>query len=132
MSMDKNYREYIIGKLTAPGADDILYDTEDKLTARECLYITLRRSGLNKYAEQMIEDHVFAPERLLWLNRYLGRVSDSEYYRKRAQLADKRRERELAQAEREERMMEVRAQQSGTKEYHQAHNQLKLNNQRKR
>lgn len=134
MSMDKKnaYREYLIDKLTLPGADDILYDTQDKLTAREFMYLSLRRAGLNKYAEQMVEDRVFGPERLLWLNHYLGRVSDTEYYRKRARLAEKRRLREITRAENEERMMEVRAQQQGTKEYHQAHNQLKLNQHRKR
>lgn len=134
--MAYTYRNWLIDKHTelrqGQDWDTPIYQTRDCLTGHEFLYLALRRMGYNKYAEAITRSGVLGPERLLWLDHSLGRITDTVYYRERAQLADLRRERELAQAEREEQMMEVRAQQSGTKEWAASHNTLKILNQRKR
>ena len=132
MTMDNEKARWIRDSSQPHRWNEPITTTRDCLTGDELLYLSLRRMGYNKYADAMVRAKTFSPERLLWLNHYLGRVSDSEYYRERARMAEQHRLNDIARAEKEQRMMEVRAQQSGTKEYHQAHNTLKLNQYRKR
>ena len=130
--MDNAYKKWLIDSVKPPGWNEPIAETRDRLTGDELLYLSLRRMGYNKYADAMVRAKTFSPARQLWLNHYLGRVSDAEYYRERERLAEQHRLRDITRAEKEQRMMEVRASQSGTKENTQYHNTLKLNTYRKR
>ena len=130
ITVDKNYRKWL-GTINyervygSTDADAINYDTHDKLTAREFFYLTLRKTGLNKYADQLVNEGYFNESRLLWLDHHLKRISDSDYYRSRDQLIEKSRVAQALRAENEAKMWEVRANKLGTKENRWWANQLK-------
>ena len=127
---NKNYRKWL-GKINyervygSTDADAINYNTRDKLTAREMMYLTLRKAGLNKYADHMVSQGYFTEIRLLWLDHYLKRVTDNDYYKHRDLLVEKARVAQALRNENEAKMWEVRANKSGTKENRAWANQLK-------
>jgi hypothetical protein len=119
MMDNKDYAElkaYHLDRLTKEDdCDAVVYELAEPKSYTETLYIACHRLGFAEEAKKLRDS--LTPMVALMCDRRLDIITQDGYLEARARLTRLALENSASQREQEERMAEVRAQQTGTKEH---------------